>query len=334
MKKIIVISLWLIIYVRGLIHGYFSPMRGGWMFATALLYIFMHYVTLSWRDMAHKYGWIVWTIFGVLVFSILAITKNIWIGLSALLRHAAIRSVLHSLEAVLTNRRTFSPVEFFQSGWALFSIFFTLSFITAFIGRNQQFDLTCQDIYKASNAVINYTEEKFNIGYHQIQQRQRNILGNMIDTAVPTPQLTGDQDSISNEAYQELLTTLSGYDLSNYDITGYINSAQQQVQQADDEIGFSAMLQTYKQQLIDETIANQKDVNQKVCQVFIDQIKDMYEKPGFRVSVILLMFLVLSPLLRITLYIVSGVNMLIFYLLRKANVYTIKKESVEVDTVE
>ena len=104
---------------------------------------------------------------------ILVITKNIWLGLSALLRHAAIGSVVYSLEEVLTNRRKFIVGEFFQAGGALFSIFFTLSFITAFIGRNQEFNLTCDDIYRASNAVVNYTEDKFNVGYHHIQDRQR-----------------------------------------------------------------------------------------------------------------------------------------------------------------
>lgn len=89
----------------------------------------------------------------------------------------------------------------------------------------------------------------------------------------------------------------------------------------------------YKQQLIDATISNQQNVNEKVCQVFIDQIRELYEKPGFRVSVILLMFLFISPLLRLTLYIISGFNMLIFLLLKKLGVYKITKESVEVDKV-
>lgn len=89
----------------------------------------------------------------------------------------------------------------------------------------------------------------------------------------------------------------------------------------------------YKQQLIDETIANQTNINQKVCQVFIDQIKELYTKPGFRVSVILLMFLVISPLLRITLFIISAINTLIFTIFKKTKVYKVIKEMREVDKV-
>lgn len=92
-------------------------------------------------------------------------------------------------------------------------------------------------------------------------------------------------------------------------------------------------MQSYKQQLIDETISNQKNVNQKVCQVFVDQIGNMYEKPGFRVSVILMMFLFISPLLRLTLYVVSGINILIFLILKKFGVYKKEKETVEIEKI-
>ena len=100
-----------------------------------------------------------------------------------------------------------------------------------------------------------------------------------------------------------------------------------------DDRTFASLVQTYKQQLIDDTIANQTNVNQKVCQVFIDQIKELYTKPGFRVSVILLMFLVISPLLRITLFIISAINTFIFTIFKKTKVYKVIKEMREVDKV-
>lgn len=242
MKKIAVIIIGVALYLRGLMHGYFEPMRGGRMFATALLYIMMHYVTLSWRDTVHQYRWFV-LIFVVIISGIvIAYTGNIWAGISVFLWHAALRSVSHSLETILSNRRKFSKKEFFQAGGALFSIFFTLSFITAFLGRNEQFTLTCDDIYRAGYAVIDYSEETFNVGIHQIEERQAGFLGDV---------LSGSGDLVETPA------ELSGYDDSS----------------------FAALIQTYKQQLIDETIANQKDVNEKVCQVFIDQIEELYKKP-------------------------------------------------------
>lgn len=303
-KKIVVIVIGVSIYIRGLVHGYISPVWWGWMFATALLYMMMHYVVLSRRDTVHKYGWAVRLFVAVMTLAILGYTKNIWLWISVLMWHAALWSVVHSLEEILTNRRKFQFQQFFQAWGALFSIFFTLSFITAFIGRNQQFTLTCDDITRASTAVLSYTQDKFNVWVHQINDWQRSILGNMLSHS-------WDEIITDDAPVNDLWDSLSGYENGS----------------------FGSMIQTYKQQLIDETIANQKNVNQKVCQVFIDQIGDMYEKPGFRVSVILLMFLFISPLLRLTLYIVSWVNILIFLILKKVGVYTVQKETVEIDKI-
>lgn len=214
MKKIIVIIFGVAIYIWGLVHGYVSPMWGGWMFATALLYMMMHYVTLSWRDTVHKYGRAIWVFIAAITLFILGFTKNIWLGLSVLLWHAAIRSVVHSLEDILTNRRKFHFQEFFQAGSVMFSIFFTLSFITAFMGRNQQFTLTCDDITKASTAVLSYTQDKFNIGVHQIDERQRDILGNMISGATEEHESNSEMQNI--EGMNIDLDTLSGFDTTSF----------------------------------------------------------------------------------------------------------------------
>ncbi|MBP6911473.1 hypothetical protein KBC03_07950 [Patescibacteria group bacterium] len=45
----------------------------------------------------------------------------------------------------------------------MFSVFFTLSFITAFMGRNQTFTLSCEEIYDASHAVIRYSEDTLHL---------------------------------------------------------------------------------------------------------------------------------------------------------------------------
>lgn len=128
----------------------------------------------------HKYRWFV--LMFVLIISGIVITRtgSVWIGVSVLLWHAALRGVMHSLENILSTRKKFKKSVFFQAGGAIFSIFFTLSFITAFIGRNEKFTLTCDDIYDAGFAVVNYSEEKFNVGWHQIEAWQAHMLGEVI----------------------------------------------------------------------------------------------------------------------------------------------------------
>ncbi len=288
MKRTAVICLWALLYIRWVITGYFSPVRWQRMFATALLYMMMHYVIMSWRETIHKHGRYIMVYVILITGAVLYFTGNIWLALSSLLRHIAIGSVVYSLEEVMTNRRRFRTKEYFSTGWVLFSVFFTLSFITAFMGRNQTFTLSCEEIYDASHAVIRYSEDTLHLN-------------------VTKPILTGSNSEVNTGIYTPLTWS--------------------------DDRTFASLVQTYKQQLIDDTIANQTNVNQKVCQVFIDQIKELYTKPGFRVSVILLMFLVISPLLRITLFIISAINTFIFTIFKKTKVYKVIKEMREVDKV-
>lgn len=85
------------------------------MFATALLYILMHYVTLSWRDTVHAYGWAIWIFILGMTGFVMIHSNNVRLGVSVLLWHTALRTVIHSLEDALYNRRRFKMTEFFQT---------------------------------------------------------------------------------------------------------------------------------------------------------------------------------------------------------------------------
>lgn len=294
-KKIVLIVIFALLYLWWFIHGYIIAGVGGWMFATALLYILMHYVTLSWRETVQEYTWVAWIfMLGVSIF-VGVLTHSAWMWASALFWHGALWFVIDSLEDSLINRRRFKSIDFFTTGGVLFSILFTLSFITSFIGRNPHFNLTCNEINDASTSVVSYTKETVSISVEAIN----NAKNALIHYIIPS---TGNTDS-----------TESG---SNYDPSSIM-----------------WLIQMYKQQLIDSTISNQKNVSLKVCQVFVDQINDLYDKPWFRFSVIVLMFLFISPLLRITLYIITVLNLIIFKILKRYGVFVIIKENAEVDKI-
>ncbi|MBP6911474.1 hypothetical protein KBC03_07955 [Patescibacteria group bacterium] len=86
------------------------------MFATALLYMMMHYVIMSWRETIHKHGRYIMVYVILITGAVLYFTGNIWLALSSLLRHIAIGSVVYSLEEVMTNRRRFRTKEYFSTG--------------------------------------------------------------------------------------------------------------------------------------------------------------------------------------------------------------------------
>lgn len=86
------------------------------MFATALLYMMMHYVIMSWRETIHKHGRYIVIYLLLITGAVFYATENIRISLSALLWHLAIGSVVYSLEEVMTNRRRFKTKEYFSTG--------------------------------------------------------------------------------------------------------------------------------------------------------------------------------------------------------------------------
>lgn len=121
----------------------------------------MHYVTLSWHKYAHENKRLRGIFILLVTGGVRLYTQNLWLTASAFLRNIAVFSALHTLQGSLDSRVHFNPIVFFRAGDALFSVFFVLSFISSFIGRNTDFDLSCSDIRSASTKVITYTQERF-----------------------------------------------------------------------------------------------------------------------------------------------------------------------------
>lgn len=335
-REICMILIGIGIYIWWLTTWYLSPIRNYRMFTTALLYISMHYVAISWYDLVYKYKWRLTIFISIICIGIGIYTKNLRLFISVILWHVAIVSTLYTLNWVLKTNIVFRKTIFFRAwGW-LFTVFFTMSFISAFIWRNNEFTLTCSDIMAASNAVINYTEKKFNIGIEQINQWKWNIIDMLIGTGgssiLGSDTLDSsilDSDTLDSTIQQHSTLFESLLSWSNYSSTG--NTYWDDTTSAVNSI--AGILHTYKTSLIDIAISNQKDVNMKICHVFIDQIERLYTQPSFRMSVIILMFFFISPLLRVTLFIISSINILLFIILKRCGVYKIEKVTVEADKI-
>lgn len=89
-----------------------------------------------------------------------------------------------------------------------------------------------------------------------------------------------------------------------------------------------------KKDFIDSTLDQQSQVNKKICQTVIDQVSELYAKPGFKLSVIALLLVLISPLLRITIYIILVLSLMIFYIWKRLWKYKIKKITKEIDYID
>ena len=64
-------------------------------------------------------------------------------------------------------------------------------------------------------------------------------------------------------------------------------------------------LNEYKKNLIDQAITDNKNVNMGICDYVLGQMNTIYNTPGFKVSVIVLMFLLLYGFIRIEFWIMT-----------------------------
>lgn len=71
----------------------------------------------------------------------------------------------------------------------------------------------------------------------------------------------------------------------------------------------------------DSLMGEREKINMSVCQTLFDNIQSQFQKPGFQTAILLPMFLILSPIIRILLYILSGVTTLIIQLFIKTRIY-------------
>lgn len=141
---------------------------------------------------------------------------------------------------------------------------------------------------------------------------------------------------ISGGNIQELLNNLSPEALSGLNIgSGDMYSAQQKIAQIlaswqqqpthsqtttlpPTDQSLEGILAQYKSQLLDLTLTNKQDLDDKLCNVVFDQIKQRSLKPWFRFSIFLTLVLFFYPLLKFFTYIYSRILSGVYRLLRKA----------------
>ncbi len=381
--SLILLAIALCAYVWAILVGYVFVEISDRMISTGVLYLLMHYVTLSRYKQAHAFKRAWFFIIWIATLFITYKTQNIWLWVSFLTRNIAISSALHTLEGSLKTRINFNPLVFFRAGDALFSVFFVISFIAAFVGRNQEFNLTCDDITRASTRIITYTQEKFNFGKVELEQMTNKLIGGVIwvgigseiaesttpetteTTGTETTETTGSEitkkntpSTIENSSWglledintmlenntelQEKLAILNSgtKNISPEEMLimaqDYLLSGNSSSSAADivSWLSTSGGLKSAISQMISDTMINQKQVTRQTCEVIITQVKNLYSKPWFVTSVLLSLFILLLPVLRITLYFISAMNIILFSLLKKLWIYRITKQSVLVDVVE
>jgi hypothetical protein len=84
-------------------------------------------------------------------------------------------------------------------------------------------------------------------------------------------------------------------------------------------------------ELRDSIMGEREQINMSICQTLFDNIQSQFQKPWFQTAILLPLFLILSPIIRILLYILSAITTLIIQLFIKTWVYHKRKVMREVE---
>lgn len=74
-------------------------------------------------------------------------------------------------------------------------------------------------------------------------------------------------------------------------------------------------------ELRDSLMGEREKINMSVCQALFDNIKSQFQKPGFQAAILLPLFLILSPIIRLLSYLLSGVTTLVIQIFIRTRIY-------------
>lgn len=197
-----------------------------------------------------------------------------------------------------------------------------------------KFTLTCDQIYSYSDEFTEKFTKPFELGIDQVEHIKEKIaetstLSVREVLGLPESEQTHNEPQQVPEE-QVFMTPVSGFITTQ-------NTSQESILTNEETVltgasnGLLGRVEILKQRLVDQVMQDQDFVNNGICDVLISSIKDRFDKPVFQFSVIVLMYLLLYPIIRLIIFIMEFISLAIIGLLRLTKTYTFitKKEEVE-----
>lgn len=293
------IFLWLTVIAYGLL---FFTLFGqsfvlGSMLYVMAFFIFFHFLYLEIRALPVKYlliGMFLLTVFEWIFIGY----SHILLLLSLLTINMGIVYLARFLQGESHDKIRFSSWWYFNVGWYIFTVFITIGYSLFILWYYEKFPFSCEDLSNASGRVIGFFTNPLEKSVEKIKTDTTNIFNTKVkDIAVIWT-------NISLQTEQSMYST----------IIQKFNS--------------------YKSNFIDQALKDNTAVNMGICDYVLGQMNKIYNNPAFKVSVILLMFLLLYGFVRIVFWVMTGIAFAIFKLLFALNTYQITKVMKEVEELE
>ena len=286
---------------------YYFVVPTRWLMSSVFLllfFIFVHYFFIELKNY-----WLLYLILIVGISTILEIViiwfSNIWEVLSVCFINLWIIFLVYTLDWEVNNRKIISSWSIFTSWVGIFSLFVALSYALMVVAKYPTFDLTCDTLYQGVNRLVDTLSKPLKISVEEVKMIKQKI------------------KELKQKKVKDIVIWTG--EISPLILSGTENKVPKS--------GILWLIENYKIKLIDSVIKDKKVVDKWVCNFMITQIKDRYNKPSFKFSVILLLTLLLWPFLRFALYIVWVINFIIFKILNFLKVYRFILKTDEVEEI-
>ncbi len=257
----------------------------------------------------------------------------------------------------INNRKILSSWSIFNSGIWFFSFLITLSYSLMFVVKYDQFNLTCNMIYNGTANVIDFFASPMWLSISQVESIKSNI-NNINNTKIKDvlwlPKefdmswifkwdidlKTTDKTKLEKEFIEWLRRNYSGDIPENLlkelpeDIQNEISKYEKNNPNKNVNKWILWKIDSFKDKIIDQVLADKKLIDSWVCNYIIDEIWKRYNKPQFKFSVIVLLWFLIFPFVRIFFFILWIINLLIFKLFNILWVYKFVKIKEEVEIID
>lgn len=267
------------------------------------LFIFYHFMSLDIKKFKMKYVFLILLSLTILDIAVLLLSNwevNIWLVLSVIILNGA----LFVLSIYLKSKH-FNSISYFMRWWYIFTLFVTTAYSFALIGMFQKFPFTCEWLQGASHKLIDFVETPFTFSIDK--------LGSI-----------NAESEVNNSAIDEKVTDalLKAKDTPVVVDTGTLWAP------------IISQFNEWKSNSVDQILWQQKSYSLWVCDMLLDGINAKYDFKEFRLSAILLIYLLLFGFVRVAFLIMSLIWFLSFEILYWVGLYKIIKIKKEVNEIK
>lgn len=218
---------------------------------------------------------------------------DFWTIASILVLHAWIIMLWYYLQDELTNTIKFSSLAYFISGWYIFTVYITVGYGLALIGLYTTFPYTCEWLSTSSNQVVDAVTKPFKLWLEEVWHIK-------------------DQAKI------------------------FFWAQVKDVVQLDKQLSTtpnSGPLGWVSKEIVQQVQTENVSTSMGICDYLLNKVNMEFGRPEFAASLILLLFLLLYPFVRIVFWVMSFIAYTIFKLCYLMGIYKVELHQEKIEKI-